>query len=76
LASGQLESSVDLSRRCEEIEPFQESAYAREMKAHLAMGNRAEALRTYERLRSLLTEELGTDPSPSVHALYLEALGP
>jgi DNA-binding SARP family transcriptional activator len=75
LTSGQFESSVDFSRRCEEIEPFQESAYAREMRAHLAMGNRAEALRTYDRLRNLLSEELGTDPSPRLQALYLEALG-
>jgi DNA-binding SARP family transcriptional activator len=64
------------ARQCIEMEPFRESAYEREMRAHISLGNRAEALRTYELLRKLLATELGADPSPSVHAVYLEALGP
>ena len=75
LAQGQTHLSIEYSRRCLDIEPFRESAFGREMRAHIAMGNRAEALRTYERLRVMLAEELGADPSPAVQAVYLEALG-
>jgi len=75
LSQGQAHLSIEYCRRCLEIEPFRESAVGREMRAHIAMGNRAEALRAYERLRVMLADELGADPSPAVQAVYLEALG-
>ena len=40
------------------------------MEAHVASGNRAEALRVYERCRRLLADELGTYPSPETESLY------
>jgi Bacterial transcriptional activator domain len=45
-----------------------------DMQAHAAVGNRAEALRVYERCRSLLSEELGVPPSPQTEAVYLDIL--
>lgn len=56
-------------------EPFLESAYLQLIRAHAASGNRAEGLRTYERCRRLLVEELGVSPSPVTEAAYLELLG-
>jgi SARP family transcriptional regulator, regulator of embCAB operon len=56
------------------IEPFRETSYQLLMRAHAAVGNRAEALRVYERCRSLLSEELGVSPSPQTEAVYLEIL--
>jgi DNA-binding SARP family transcriptional activator len=56
------------------IEPFRETSYQLLMRAHAAVGNRAEALRAYERCRSLLSEELGVPPSPQTEAVYLEIL--
>ena len=43
--------------------PYRESGYRYLMEALAARGNAAEALRVYESLRVLLTEELGTAPS-------------
>ena len=56
------------------IEPFRETSYQLLMRAHAAVGNRAEALRIYERCRSLLSEELGVPPSSQTEAVYLEIL--
>jgi len=46
------------------------------MAAHDAAGNRAEALRAYQRARRLLADELGVDPSAETEAAYLSLLGP
>jgi DNA-binding SARP family transcriptional activator len=56
------------------LEPFRESTYRTLMGAHAAAGNRAEALRVYQRCRDLLAEELGIDPSQETEALYLRML--
>jgi tetratricopeptide (TPR) repeat protein len=45
------------------------------MTAHVAAGNRAEALRSYHELRRMLAEELGIDPAPETQAAYAELLG-
>ncbi|MCZ0206119.1 bacterial transcriptional activator domain-containing protein [Streptomyces sp. UMAF16] len=54
--------------------PFRESAYRCQMTAHRLAGNRAEALRIYQQLRTVLADELGIDPSPESEAAYLGLL--
>jgi peptide/nickel transport system substrate-binding protein len=52
------------------LEPFRETGYRRLMEAHVAAGNRAEALQVYEQCRRLLAEELGAYPSPETESIY------
>jgi DNA-binding SARP family transcriptional activator len=55
--------------------PLRESAHRARWAALAAGGNRAEALRAYQRLRRSLADELGVDPSPETEAAYLDLLG-
>jgi DNA-binding SARP family transcriptional activator len=52
------------------LAPFHESALQLLMRAHVAAGNAAEALRAYERTRRLMADELGVDPSAESQALF------
>jgi DNA-binding SARP family transcriptional activator len=56
------------------LEPFRETGYQTLMRLHHAMGDRAEALRVFDRCRTLLRDELGTSPSPQTEAVFLEIL--
>jgi YVTN family beta-propeller protein len=61
------------AKRAEELialSPFREAGYRRLMEAHVAAGNRGEALRVYEQCRQLLAEELGAYPSPETDSIY------
>jgi len=55
--------------------PFRESGYRLLMRALAASGNTAEALRTYDELRKLLADELGTAPGADAQALHRSLLG-
>jgi DNA-binding SARP family transcriptional activator len=57
-----------------ELEPYREAAYVLLMQAHAEAGSHAEALQTYERLRTFMADELGASPSPASEAAYLEIL--
>jgi YVTN family beta-propeller protein len=56
------------------LDPYRETAYRRLMAAYAAAGDRAEALRVYERCRRLLADELGAYPSPETESLYRDLL--
>jgi SARP family transcriptional regulator, regulator of embCAB operon len=68
------EYAVRHAREAVTLEPFRETSYQLLMRAHAAVGNRAEALRVYERCRNLLSEELGVSPSSQTEAVYLDIL--
>jgi predicted ATPase/DNA-binding SARP family transcriptional activator len=74
LALGRPAGAVAVAAETVSLEPFRESGYRLLMRAHAAAGDRAEALRVYERCRSLLAQELGTDPSPETQAAHVELL--
>ncbi|MPZ74140.1 MAG: DNA-binding protein [Nitriliruptorales bacterium] len=66
--------AVALAKDALAIAPYRESGYRRLMHAHAAAGDRADALRVFERCRALLREELGVDPSQETQAVYLAVL--
>ena len=60
--------------RLVEVDPFDEAAHRSLIRQHLVAGDRASALHCYERLTSILDEELGIVPDGESQALYREAL--
>jgi peptide/nickel transport system substrate-binding protein len=74
LRSGDAPEAAKWAQEAIALEPFRETGHRRLMHAHAAAGNRAEALRAYERCRRLLAEELGAFPSPETESIYRELL--
>jgi YVTN family beta-propeller protein len=70
LRSGEAGEAVRWAGQAIALEPFRETGYRRLMEAHVAAGDRAEALRVYERCRQLLADELGAYPSPETESIY------
>jgi streptogramin lyase len=70
LRSGDAPRAVKWAEQAIALAPFRETGYRRLMEAHVVAGDRAEALRVYDRCRRLLAEELGAYPSPETESLY------
>ncbi|MGB0121206.1 MAG: BTAD domain-containing putative transcriptional regulator, partial [Solirubrobacterales bacterium] len=62
------------ARDAVEASPFRESARAAQIEVMRAQGNIAEALRTFDDLRVLLREDLGTFPSAELNELHDQLL--
>src|SRR5205085_5948551 len=75
IAIGHATAAVDAANEAIVRAPYRESAYRLLMRAHEAGGNRAEALRAYERCRQMLAEEMGVSPDPETEAVYVGLLG-
>ena len=71
---GDKRAAVRAAEELVELEPYRERGYRLLMEAQSAAGNDAEALRTYERCRRLLADELGTYPSSETEAIYRRLL--
>jgi DNA-binding SARP family transcriptional activator len=76
LGGTQLGSVERAARTLIESEPYRESGYVLLMQALQIQGNVAEGLRIFDRLRTLLRDELGTTPSPDAIAIHRELLDP
>lgn len=74
LANGDPIGALGDARIVLDLEPYRETAHALLMRAHVAAGNPAQALGAYERLRTRLAEDLGTQPSPETEAVFLAVL--
>jgi SARP family transcriptional regulator, regulator of embCAB operon len=75
LGGAELPAAERAARELVDAAPFRESGHLLLMRALAASGNVAEALAAYERLRILLRDELGADPSKAVQDAYIGLLG-
>ena len=75
LGGAELPAAERAARELVDAAPFRESGHLLLMRALAASGNVAEALAAYERLRILLRDELGADPSEAVQDAYVRLLG-
>jgi DNA-binding SARP family transcriptional activator len=71
---GDLSSALAYAQRLVQADPLQESAYRLLMQLHLRDGDRARALRVYHTCATLLTDELGVEPSPETQLLFQRLL--
>jgi SARP family transcriptional regulator, regulator of embCAB operon len=69
-----LSQAEDCARQLIELAPYREAGYRILMEALERQGNVAEALRAYDRLRTLLRDELGVAPSPAVQRVHTRLL--
>jgi DNA-binding SARP family transcriptional activator/tetratricopeptide (TPR) repeat protein len=72
----QLASAERAARSLIDAEPYRESGYALLMEVLALQGNLAEGLRIYDRLRTLLRDELGTTPSVETIAVHERLVRP
>jgi DNA-binding SARP family transcriptional activator len=71
----ELPQAANRARQLIELAPFRETGHRILMEALARSGNAAEALRVYDRLRTMLRDELGTAPSPAVQDVHRRLLG-
>lgn len=71
---GRADAAVTRASQLVDLDPFRESSHRLLMTAHAAGGDRAAALRAYERCRRLLNSELGVGPSPETESAFLRLL--
>lgn len=74
LGGAEIATAERAARGLTELAPLRESGYRLLMQALAAGDNPGEALLVYERLRSVLRDELGTSPSASAQALHRQLL--
>jgi len=71
----ELPAAVRAGRELTRLEPYRESGWRILMQALAVEGNPAEALQAYDRLRTLLRDELGVAPSAATQDLHRQLLG-
>jgi SARP family transcriptional regulator, regulator of embCAB operon len=70
-----LPQAEDAGRRLIELAPYRETGHRILIEALERRGNLAEALLAYDRLRTLLRDELGVAPSPALQSVHRRLLG-
>jgi len=64
------QATIRYAQRIIDLEPTDEAAVRIQMEAHLALGNRAAALRAYHRFAEVLERELAVAPGEAIRATY------
>ena len=66
--------ALGYAQRLVRADPLHEAVYRQLMQLHLALGDRASALRVYHTCATILRHELGVDPGPATQAVYQRVL--
>jgi DNA-binding SARP family transcriptional activator len=74
LGGAELPGAERAARELLDVAPLRETGHLLLMRTLAARGNVAEALSAYDRLRVLLREQLGVDPSRAVQNTYVDLL--
>lgn len=74
LQAGLPEDAVRSAEDLLKLDAYRDQAYVALMRALHAVGNPSRAIAVYNRMRDLLADELGIDPSREAEALYLDIL--
>jgi DNA-binding SARP family transcriptional activator len=72
--SGESGPSIELAREAITLDPLRERSYQQLIRAQVAAGDRAGAIQTYQKLRTVLEEELGLTPTADSEELYLSII--
>ena len=76
VARGACAQALQTALRAVEIDPLRESAHRAVIRVHLAEGNTAEAVREYQRFRSVLRHELDVEPTHRMTELMQDIADP
>jgi DNA-binding SARP family transcriptional activator len=68
-AAGSYATAVEAGLACIAAEPLRESAHRALIGAHLAEGNRVEAIRQFRLYEALVLDELGVEPSAAIRSM-------
>ena len=74
VSNGEHQLGIQYASEALSAEPYDETACQALMRAQVAAGNRAEALRVYAGCRKLFRDELGAEPSDQTKAVFLSVL--
>jgi DNA-binding SARP family transcriptional activator len=74
LRAGRHGDALEAALAAMRADPLRESPYRLAIEVHLAEGNVAEALSTYQHYRGLLAREIGVAPSPMIRGLIHDTL--
>ncbi|MFF6968980.1 BTAD domain-containing putative transcriptional regulator [Streptomyces anthocyanicus] len=74
IAQGDLVPAVSVAEQLTICAPLREASWSLLMRTLYAAGRPVEALRQYDRFRTMLARELGLDPSPGLRDLHMAVL--
>ncbi|MCB0257259.1 MAG: hypothetical protein KDI55_26360, partial [Anaerolineae bacterium] len=69
---GEYGQALTAARRILDLDPLREEIHRAMMRLHAAQGQRARAVRQYDRCRLVLDQELGVSPMPETQALLAQ----
>ncbi len=73
-ATGSYDEALDYAKRLTHHDALNEEAHREVMRLNVLLGRTSQAVEQYERVRSVLEEEMGAEPSPATHDIFQKIL--